>query len=124
MLGLLLISMVVVLTIVALVAVVVFLRAAFWGEEDMASESKAVLTWRPPFLHGVELRNWAATTTADLVGGRLQGDRSDVASVRLANEIGDVSVRAMLPLAAHAELELEVVCPESGQGRIGLTAPE
>lgn len=124
MLTFVLVSLIVALLSVSLVAVVIFFRAAFWGEEDMAKQAKAVLTWRPPFMCGGALRNWAATTAEKLARNRLTGKRTGEMAVQLATEVEEGAVHAMLPLAGQAELERIVACPETGQGRVGLTAPE
>lgn len=110
--------------VVALIAVVIFFRAAFWGEQDMAEQAKAVLTWRPPFMRGEMLRNWAATTAEQLARSRLTGKRTGETAIRLATEVEEGAVHAMLPLARQAELDRIVACPETGQGMVGVTAPE
>lgn len=116
-----------VLVIMLLIVVVIagsFVRAAFWGERDMAEEAKEISTWRPPFIHGATLRNWATTTAERLAGRRLQGQRNSETAVQLAKELEEGAGRTMLPLARQAELERIVECPETGQGLIGVTAPE
>jgi Fe-S-cluster containining protein len=95
-----------------------------WGEQDMAKRAKAVLTWRPPFLRGAALRNWAASTAKQVASDRLAGKRSAETPVQLAEELEAAAEHAMLPLARSAELERVVPCPESGQGIVGVTAPE
>lgn len=124
MLPFILVSLIVALLVVALVAIVIFFRAAFWGEEDIAKETRAVLTWRPPFMRGGALRDWAATTAEELARIRLTGKRTGVMAVQLATEVEEGAVHAMLPLAKQAELERIVACPETGQGMVALTAPE
>ena len=119
-----LVSLIVTLLVVSLVTIVIFFRAAFWGEEDSAEQARAVLTWRPPYLRGRALRDWAATTAEKSARIRLTGKRTGVMAVRLATELEEGAMHAMLPLAKHAELERIVACPERGQGLVGLTAPE
>ena len=116
--------LIVALLVLALIAAVVFFRAAFWGEQDMAEQARAVLTWRPPFMRGGALRNWAATTAEQLTQNRLTGKRTGETAIQLATEVEEGAVHAMLPLARQAELERIVACPENGQGMIGVTALE
>ena len=124
MLTFVLVSLIVAFLVVSLVAVVIFLRAAFRGEKDMAKHAKEVLTWRPPFLRGEPLQNWAATTAEELARHCLTAKRTNGTAVQLATEVEEGAVHAMLPLAVQAELERIVACPETGQGMVGLTAPE
>ena len=105
MLTVVLISLGLAVLVVALIAVVIFFRAAFWGEQDMAEQAKAVLTWRPPFMRGEMLRNWAATTAEQLARSRLTGKRTGETAIRLAAEMEEGAVHAMLPLARQAELD-------------------
>ena len=119
-----LISLIVALLVLSLIAVVIFFRAAFWGEQDMAEQAKAVLTWRPPFMRGGALRNWAATSAEQLAQNRLTAKRTGETAVQLATEVEEGAVHAMLPLARQAELERIVACPETGQGMVGVTALE
>ena len=124
MLTVVLLSLIVASLVLSLIALVIFLRAAFWGEQDMAEEAKVVLTWRPPFVRGGALRNWAARTVEQLVQNRLTGKRTGKTAVQLATEVEEGAVRAMLPLARQVELERIVACPETGQGIVGVTAVE
>jgi Fe-S-cluster containining protein len=124
MLPILLIGLGVALLVLIVVGLVIFFRAAFWGEQDMANEARAVVTWRPPFMRGRALQQWAAATAEDLTRNRLSGKRTAWTAVHLAAEVEEGSLHAMLPLAAEAELERVVVCPATGQGRVAVTAPE
>lgn len=83
-----------------------------------------MLTWRPPFVSGEALRNWAAWATKDSVQRRLAGERTGQTAVRLARDVEDGAVHAMLPEAPPADLERVVPCPAEGQGVFGVTAPE
>ncbi|MDO8543669.1 MAG: hypothetical protein Q7S40_24780 [Opitutaceae bacterium] len=124
MLPIVLVSLVVALAVVSVLAIAVFLRAAFWGQQDMTKRGNEVVAWRPPFVHGDPLRQWAATTAEELARNRLAAERTAATAVQLARELEERAVDAMLPLARQAELERIVPCPETGQGMIGLTAPE
>jgi len=99
--------------------VVKFLPASFLGEP-----AKAVLTWIPPFIGGEALRNWAASTAEQATQKRLAGQRNGETAVRIAAEVEDAVIQAMLPLASPEERERVVACPETGQGTVGVTAPE
>jgi hypothetical protein len=107
-----------------LVAVGLIIRSAFRGEQDLAEQNKSVLAWRPPFMRGEALRNWAADGAEQLAQSRLSGERTGQAVVQLAADLEEGAARAMLPLARQAELERVVACPENGQGTMGVTAPE
>jgi Fe-S-cluster containining protein len=107
------------LLLAACVAIAILLPASFLG-----APAKAVLNWLPPFLRGEALRNWAATTAERLATARLTGKRTDETTARLVAEVEDGAMRAMLPTAGPAELKRIIACPETGQGMVGVTAPE
>ena len=117
MLTVVLISLTAAFLVLSLIAAVVFFRGAFRGEQDTADQARAILTWRPPFIRGGALRNWAATTAEQLTQNRLTGKRTSETAVQLATEVEEGAVHAMLPLAQQAELERIVACPEKGQDR-------
>ena len=108
----------------SLIAIVIFLRAAFCGEQDLLEADKAALNWRPPFVRGGALRNWAAMTAERLAQDGLRGERTNETVVELAAKLEEGAVHAMLPLARPSELERIVACPETGQGIVGVTAVE
>jgi hypothetical protein len=107
------------LVLAVLLAFVLFLPKSFLGEP-----ARAVLNWLPPFLGGNALRDWAATAAERLARRRLAGRRTGRTAGQLAMEMEEAAMHAMLPLVEDADLERIVACPEAGQGRIGLTAPE
>jgi len=117
--GLLMVFLLYALLLAACLAIVMFLPASLLG-----APAKAVLTWLPPFLHGEALRNWAATTAERLARERLTGKRTGETAVRLAAEVEEGAMHAMLPTAGPSELERIMACPETGQGMVGVTAPE
>src|SRR5262245_38858052 len=117
--SLVLVMLAVAVLLIALIAAALFFPASFWGQQ-----AKAVLTWRPPFIRGEALRNWAATTAEQIARNRLTGKRTGRMAVQLATEVEEGAVHAMLPLAREAELSRIVACPETGQGMVGVTAPE
>jgi hypothetical protein len=123
-LTLVLIGLAVALAIVLVIAGVIFFRAAFWGEKDMADEANGVLTWRPSFVRGEALREWAANTAEQIAQRRLKGERTAATAVQLVTELEEGAVHAMLPLARQAEWECIVPCPENGQGTVSVTAVE
>ena len=100
-------------------AIVLFFPASFLGPP-----AKAVLAWLPPFMRGEALRNWAATTAEQFAKKRLIGRRTGETAARLAADVEEGAMHAMLPLAGPAELERIIACPETGQGTVGVTAPE
>src|SRR5437762_2287700 len=112
------------LSVAMLFATGVIFRAAFWGEHDAAKEAEAVLTWRPSFLRGAALRDWAASSAEQCAQRHLNGKRTSETAVELVHEITTGAGHAMLPLAHQSELERTVPCPAAGQGRVGVTAVE
>jgi len=86
--------------------------------------AKAVLNWLPPFLGGKALRDWAANSAERLTRERLATPCSQETANRLIADLDEAAMQAMLPMAEPAERERIVACPETGQGRIGVTAPE
>lgn len=119
MVGLLMVFVLYALLLGGCFAIVMLLPASTLG-----AHAKAVLTWLPPFMRGEALRNWAATTAERLATERLAGKRTGETAARLAAEVEDGAMHAMLPTAGPAELERVIACPEAGQGMIGVTAPE
>jgi len=117
--SLVLVFLVVALLLLSLVVVALLFPASFWGQQ-----AKAVLTWRPPFMRGEALRDWAATTAEQTARNRLTLNRTGETAVQLATELEEGATHAMLPLARQADLSRIVPCPETGQGMVGVTAPE
>ena len=117
--GLLAVFLFYALFLLACFATVMLLPASF-----LARHATAVLTWLPPFMRGEALRNWAATTAERLTQKHLAGKRTGETATRLAMEVEDGAMHAMMPLAEPAELERIIACPETGQGMVGVTAPE
>jgi hypothetical protein len=107
------------LLLLVVVAVVLFFPKSFLSEP-----AKAVLNWLPPFLGGAALRDWSATAAEQLAQKRLADKRTGETVSRLAMEMEEAAMHAMLPLVEPADLERIVACPETGQGRVGVTAPE
>jgi len=70
------------------------------------------------------LFSWAKETAERMVGIRLVEEQKTGSLVKLAAEIQEGATRAMLPLAAEADIERQVPCPEEGQGMVGVTVPE
>lgn len=117
--GLILTFLLYALLLALVVVAVKFLPNTFLGEP-----AQAVLKWLPPFLGGTALRDWAATVAEGLARQRLAGQRTGETGGRLAVEIEEAAMHAMLPLAAPADLDRIVACPETGQGHISVTVPE
>lgn len=117
--GLLMVFLFYALFLLACFALVRFLPASFLGEQ-----AKAVLLWLPPFVGGEALRNWAAKTAEHLTEKRLRSGRTAETAPQLAAEIEEGAMHAMLPTAGLSELERIMACPETGQGMVGVTAPE
>jgi Fe-S-cluster containining protein len=107
------------LFLLACFAVVMLLPKSFLGKR-----ATAVLTWLPPFMRGEALRDWAAMTAERLTQKRLAGKRNAETATRLATDVEDGAMHAMLPLAEPGDLERIIACPETGQGMVGVTAPE
>lgn len=107
-----------------LLVLVVFGRAFFWGEHDLAQQAGSEATWRPPFLRGRELREWAAQATENTVREHLRQGPEKASLARMTQAVASGAVQAMLPQARQRELEQVVPCPAEGQGIIGVTPPE
>src|SRR5262245_24905467 len=120
----LLVILVVSFLVGVVLAVVAWLDFAIRGEQIMAERQEAAGRWRPPFLRGADLFGWAKETAARLVSIRLAKKQTAGTPARLAAEIQQGATRAMLPLAAEADIEHRVPCPDEGQGMIGVTVPE
>ena len=108
----------------ALLLLLLALAVRFFPKSFLSVPAKAVLNWVPPFLGGRALRDWAATSAERLTQERLAGERTRETAGRLVMEMDDAAMQAMLPMAEPAERESIVACPETGQGRVGVTAPE
>jgi hypothetical protein len=124
MLPVLAISSVVLGLILVLLVTAVFWRTAAGGERGLTEGAQAEANWRPPFIDGEALRTWAAATAERIAAKRLTGRRTAKTPGQLVDELEEGAAHAMLPLARQAELERIVPCPETGQGEIGVTAPE
>jgi len=119
MVGLIIAFVVYGLFILTMVAIIRFIPKSFLGES-----AKAALTWLPPFLRGEALQNWAATIAEQSTQECLADKKAGETGTRLATEVEEIAMHAMLPLADPADLERVVACPEAGQGLVGVTAPE
>lgn len=112
------------LALLVIAGAIIFLRAAFWGERDWRKEQVHAADWRPPFLAGEALRDWASKTaeraTTRELGGALRAETPNI----VIAEIAAGAAQAMLPLARDAERERVLVCPKEGLGSIRLTTVE
>lgn len=115
--------------ILAVLAQVIFLAVCFAiavlvPESFFGRPARAVLSWVPPFAGGDVLRDWAASTAERLAKERLAGKRTARTAARLAADVEEGAMHAMLPMAGPDEIERVIACPDAGQGMIGVTAPE
>ncbi len=117
--GLLLAFLAYALLVGACLVILVLLPATLLG-----APVKAIVAWLPPFAGGDALRNWAASAAERLAKTKLAGRRTAKTGVRLATELEEGAMRAMLPEAASSDLDRIIACPEAGQGKIRITAPE
>lgn len=108
----------------ALMMLAFFVVVKFLPESFLGAPVRTVLSWLPPFVGGDALRAWAAKNSEELTATRLAGKRDAETANRLAAAIEEGAMQAMLPMAGLSDLERIVACPESGQGIIGVTAPE
>ena len=82
------------------------------------------LRWRPPYVAGTPLQDWARSVTRGVVREAIaEGDESD-AAVRIAEGLSPVVRQAMLPDATPEDRARAVPCSALGQGTVGVTAPE
>lgn len=114
------------LTLLFQIVVILLLVAAglLFPQSFLGAPAKTVLNWVPPFLGGQALQNWAATAAERLARKRLAGKRTAGTVCELADEMEAAAMHAMIPLAEQMDLERVVTCPKTGQGRVGVTAPE
>jgi len=117
--GLIMIFLIYGLFLVASFAIVMLIPQSWLG-----TSAKAVLQWVPPFMGGEALRRWAETTAERVTRESLTGERTAQTGARLASTLEEGAMQAMLPTAQAADLGRVVPCPETGQGRVGVTAPE
>jgi Fe-S-cluster containining protein len=120
----LLVIVVVSFLVCVVLAIVASIDFAIRGEQTLAERREAASRWRPPFLRGADLFGWAKETAQRMVGFRLAKEQTAGTPVKLAAEIQEGATRAMLPLAAEADIVRRVPCPDEGQGMIGVTVPE
>ena len=118
------VGLIIALTFQALFLLVLVTVLWFFPRSFLGKPAKAVLNWLPPFLGGEALRDWAAARAEGLAQKRLAGQRTGKTAGQLATEMEDSAMQAMLPLAEREDLERIVACPETGQGRVGVTAHE
>lgn len=98
--------------------------ALLMPDSMLGTRAKSVMKWLPPFLRGEALRNWAEAAAERSARQRLAQKLTGETAVQLAAEMEAGAMRAMLPTAELADLERIVACPEAGQGKVGVTAPE
>jgi len=108
-----------VLLLLALVTTGLLFPKSFLGPP-----ARTVLDWLPPFLGGQALRDWAAKSAERLAKKHLEQKRNGETASRLVLAADEAAMEAMLPLAEPLDLTRVVACPETGQGRVGVTAPE
>src|SRR5689334_5704101 len=117
--GLVLIFLFYALLLLVLVGVAVLLPASLLGRP-----AKAVLHWLPPFLGGKALRDWAANTAEQQAQRRLSEPRTAATASQIATELEQAAMEAMIPLGTPPDWNRVVACPDVGQGRISVSAPE
>lgn len=122
MLTLVLMALAIAAVVIAVITAGVMLRVAFRSEKELAADT--LLAWRPAFIQGEALRNWAAYRAEELTRTELAVHRDRDAAVRVVTALDTAADHAMLPLARPAELERVIACPAHGQGQIGVNAPE
>ena len=92
-----LIGLVVAFVIAAAIVVTAFLGVAFAEEQDVVRQAGDDVAWRPSFLRGEALRNWAAGTAERITQRRLGGLRTAKTPSQLVSEVGRGADHAMLP---------------------------
>lgn len=107
------------LLLLILLAVVRFLPKTL-----LSGPAQTALTWLPPFLGGKELRDWAAGVAEEKAREHLSGQPTGKRVCQLAREMEEAAMHAMIPLGDPSDFDRVVPCPKTGQGRVGVTAPE
>lgn len=125
MMGLVVVLIAVVALVVGVVAVIMFCDLTFGnGERVVADREAGDDRWRPPYVRGSDLRSWVRFMTMRMVALAV-GDAADATTPKkLVAKLTDGAARAMLPSASHVREAQRVACPETGQGVIGVSAPE
>jgi len=80
--------------------------------------------WRPPYVSGEPLREWAASVGRGVVRDATADGVVAGTAARIADELSPAMRQALLPEADPAERGRPVACPPRGQGTIGVTPPE
>jgi hypothetical protein len=77
----------------------------FFSKSRLGRPARAVIEWLLPFLGGAALRDWAARAAEQVARKGLARQRTGETASRLATELEDAAMQAMLPLADPADLE-------------------
>ena len=80
--------------------------------------------WRPPYVSGAPLRDWARAVSRGVVREAVADSEASGAPARIAEGLSPVMRQAMLPDAPADARAREVPCSALGQGTVGVTAPE
>ena len=94
------------------------------GADALGRRESESLRWRPPFVQGRELFEWARSVAFATVDEVLLGPRSADLPRRLTVAVEAGLERAMVPAPATTAHAGPVPCPEVGQGVVAVTAPE
>lgn len=125
MLGLIVVLVATVALVVGVVAVIMFFDLTFGGGERVVADREiSDERWRPPYVRGADLRSWTRFMAMRMVALAV-GDAADATTARkLVAKLTDGSDRAMLPSSSRGREARQVACPETGQGVMGISAPE
>lgn len=94
------------------------------GARTVALKDAERRRWRPPFVQGRELFEWARATASGTVDRVLREPPDADTPRRLTMALEEGLEHAMVPGSAGRAPPRTVPCPEVGQGVIALTAPE
>ena len=104
--------------VVAFIGLVIFLRTAFQGEP--ATDD----VWRPAFIQGAPLREWAADVAENFTAARLRSEDVSRAARNITAELGAHVTQAMLPSARSSDWERVVPCDGERPATMGVTPLE
>ena len=94
------------------------------GAQAVVRREEAERRWKPPYVSGRDLFQWARSIATTAVDEVLWEGAGASTARDLVQRLDRGAARAMLPELGPKQTDLPVACPPEGQGVIGVTAPE
>ena len=108
------------LILLAALALLVFYEVAF-TDQPVTENSRH--PWQPPFLHGQELKTWAARMATSVTEKWLAKPRNKTTALGLAREVSN-GVNYAIQESENTHSKRPASCPSCKQRMIGVTPPE